>query len=298
MLRSAVAIAAAALVCHPAPGDPPEDAPTPLLSPDAWRLERAHLELYAWYAAASGSLRLPGSTPAPAPSLATLNLDSPRLQPMLRLDLLFDNPGATQIPPPKARLTFTAFAFSNTKAAFLDTPLALGPVDTAPDDRVETRLRVEHASLGAGLRLAGYDDQPDRFTARLDALVGLHAFRTDTRHRVVQSAPGHDTPLAERTTQRDDTWFFPYAGARLDMDFEQRFAIHLETTVGGLDGIGDNKALAWDITTTFNYRPHPNLTLGVGYRNLSLNLDAGPEDDPAKWRGALAGLTWQLGLDF
>lgn len=298
MLRPAAPIAAVALLCHPAPGELPEDAPAPMPSRDAWRLERAHLELAAWYAAASGNLRLPGSTPDPAPSLAALNLDSPALQPMLRLDLLFDNPGSAQRPPPKARLTFSGFAYSQTGSAFLTEPVSLGSVQALTDERVETRLRVEHVSAGAGLRLVGFDEQPDRFTARLDALVGMHAFRTDTRHRVIQAAPGSGTPLADRTAQRDDTWFFPYLGARLDMDFERRFLIHLESTVGGIDGIGDNAGLAWDIHTGFNYRPHPAVILGVGYRNLSLNLDAGPEQDPAKWRGALAGLTWQIGIDF
>jgi|GEM_PF-4762607 len=266
---------------------------TPEPPRDAWRFEHATLDLSAWYAAANGSLRLPGSAPAPAPSLAGLNLDNPRLTPALRLDLLYDNPGSAQPVTPRARLFASAFAFDVESAAVLDRSLALGPVNAQPGDRVRTRFELQHAAAGAGLQLVRYDAQPDRLIARVDALVGVHALHTDTTHRL---HPADDAP--PQRIQRDDTWYLPFAGARLDLVFERRLSIHLESTVGGFDGIGRNSALAWDISTSFRYRPIPPLEVGIGYRNLSLNLDAGPDSDPAKWRGALAGLSWHLTFSF
>lgn len=89
-------------------------------------------------------------------------------------------------------------------------------------------------------------------------------------------------------------WVDLIVGARLHVDFAERWGFNLNTNVGGF-GIGSSSELSWNVTALFNYDFSDRRRLYFGYRHLDIDYDArGILDIDIAMSGALIGIGFRF----
>jgi hypothetical protein len=244
------------------------------LIPDvpAWRLA---IEPSAWYPAAGGDLKLPGTPGAgngQQIKLELLNIDSPRLSTLMEVRGRHD------------RWNFSASGFSistSDRLAAAEFTGQFGGLAINTGDLFKASFDL--TSLEA---IIGYTAYPD-FTAagekglvraNLDLLAGLRSY---------DMSVGVSTPSG--ASQADELFVEPIVGARLTLDLSPYASIEVQSTIGGFS-LGDTHSLSWDIISGFQWRPTKMLGVQIGYRNLLLDLQSGREPRTLDYFGAVAGV--------
>lgn len=242
------------------------------------------LEPYVGYIAPAGDLRLPSATTRGGEiELTDLNLDSPNLVPT----------GRIQARRGKWTIGFSGLAFSaDDQGSTQSASGQLGGVAIAPGDRLVSDLSYESFDLLVSYRFWQHNSETNasgrtRLSAGLDAVGGLRFHHADFDIRnspAVAPAPG-----AVLNASADEFFAEPVLGLRLDLAFDERFGIEVESIAGGF-GAGDRSSGSFSIDAGFAYRPVHWAGVKVGYRLLVFGLNDGEGAEEFDWAGSMAGL--------
>ena len=243
------------------------------------------VEPIAWYASPSGKIRLPasgggggGGGTQSEPKLSVLNVDSPRLSPA----------GAVRFRLGRWGGAVQGFAFGiDERDATLTSGLVLGDLNLSAGESVRTSLDIWSAEAKATYALVDeargtLSDGRDRVRVRLDAVGGVRAYGVDAEVTRLGASTGANSTSAE------ETWVYPFAGARVDLLLAERWGIATEVTYGGW--AGGNSASGLDIQAAFTWQPLSNLGVTVGYRALFSDLREGSGNERFRVDGGLQGL--------
>lgn len=258
-----------------------------LIDPE-WTLQ---LEPSFWYVSPSGKVKLPVSsgtgpggftTAGDSVRVERLNLDTPRFEPA----------GEAHLSGGRWRFTFSGSHFSldreNTPA---DEAFRIGSVVVAPGDPLDVSFEITSVDVTVGYRVWGRDFCAQVFTEcppnATDSLLRLYVIGgarfTDVsfevaRDTAVRAAAGADQLFGE-----------PILGARAEVELAEQFTLDLQLTGGGLPA-GDTSSYSVDVMAGFHWRPHPNIGVQIGYRQLAYWLSDGDDEDEFEYNGRLAGL--------
>lgn len=246
-----------------------------------WTLQ---FEPAAHFIAPAGDIRLPnsGGLETGEIDLDTLNIDSPRLSPF----------GELHIARGKWRISATGFWTSqDDRVARIETPVQVGDLALNAGDRVSSSLDFGTFEGTASYRVL---DKRSRTNARgrtaasagVDIIGGVRFFDVDFD---IEGPGGSDGA--------SHLWAQPVVGARLELEFDERFGIDAASTFGYLPA-GDNESFSWDITVGLSWRPVENLGVQIGYQMLAFNLKDGDDAEAFEWDGSLAGLYFGAVLRF
>jgi len=251
----------------------------------------------AFFVSLSGDLTLPGGGGGGSFSRGEfdldedLNLDDPTLQPF----------GELHYRRGRLRVTASGFNASNESDVTLgpgpsgSVITSLGDVPVFGGEEVESDFRFTSAELEVGDRVlggrAGYEDQLG-YGVEVYGGVRFHSVRFDGR---VIPTSGARTGAEPLTTEADEFFVEPLAGARLEVELYEDFGIDLASSIGGFGGFGGRTSFSYDILTGFWAEPTAGFSVQVGFRLLLVRLDSG---DDFEWEGTAAGLYWGVGLSF
>ncbi|MBX3380627.1 MAG: hypothetical protein KF805_11085 [Phycisphaeraceae bacterium] len=254
----------------PPPESKPEDQSLPLgAARPEWRFQ---FEPSAWYAGASGKVRIAG---APAGTstvrINDLHLDNPILTPSGELSVRTGN----------WRFGLGTFFFSQNRLQTMAVPGQLGSVTFAAGQQVNSKMEQDEYMPVVGYEFWRRDPESSdavKVLGRLEAFGGARL--DDVKFSFSQGAAA-----------ASQSEFFGQAiiGIKGSMDIAEQFSIDLETSVGGWPGSSDY-AWSWDITVGFMWRPIPNVGIQAGYRNLVNELRRGNDSQEFYYNGGLAGL--------
>lgn len=238
----------------------------------------------AWYVAANGSFRLPGSAGAGNGSAFTagdLNLDSPRTSPMGELHLRrgdwriglrglgFSTDDRGAAPGSADQIGAAPFAAGDTLRSSID-------LLTFAADGAYAFHTFESGTLASG---------GATFRSTLLALAGVRAI--DASVDTLVFTPGSSIPSA--AAGGDAFHAHPYAGLRWEMEVYEDITIDLLGSIGGLS-IGDSESWSADIIVGFQWNPTPHLGAQIGYRQLLFGIENGSAPVEFSWQGGLAGV--------
>ncbi len=254
------------------------------------RRDPARLRLSAepslWYVAPGGTVTMPRSGPGASDSfeLFDVAMDAPRASPYVEINIRNDEWG----------LTFRGFQYSAEDRAWVAAgAFNLGDVAIAPGDLVRSTLDFGSFELEGAYRLqrpkvlARRSSGTPRMEVELDAIAGVRVYDFDLAFERVAPTPG--------AARASETFFEVLAGLKGALEIHEQLTVDLHLSVGGM--VGDRQVLSIDISPGFTWRPHPNLGVQIGYRQLFFDLSRqGPE--PFEWTGATAGLFFGLVLRF
>ena len=171
---------------------------------------------------------------------------------------------------------------------------------------------VDAASSVGGLNFpvgAGGDVDVEFFSAQ--ATVGWRVWREplgETDRRVTLSlhvyggVRGYDFESTFTTTggasaTASDGWVEPIIGLKFTADILEDFTFDVAIDVGAMP-LGDHSSASLDIIAGLQWRPHPNVGLQFGWRQLLVDLEDGSGADEFSYGGALAGLYGSVVLRF
>ena len=280
--ESAPSAPAAASTDPSASATPVADALAP-----AWRIQ---IEPSIWYVSPSGRVKLPVSsgtgpggftTAGDDVKLERLNLDSPRFEPT----------GEVHLTGARWRFTFSGATYSVEQDTTADSTFRLGSITAAPGDRLDVDFDFTTVEATAGYRFLGRDfadpartEQPDQGVAAVGRVHALFGARFYDVGFDVRTASG---PFEQASA--DEFFAEPIAGLRAELDLAEAFSLDLQVTAGGLPA-GDHTSYSLDIMAGFQWRPHPNVGLQIGYRQLAYWLSDGEDAEEFEYNGRLAGL--------
>lgn len=239
---------------------------------DEWTLR---LELMAWYASPGGDLEMPGlELEGEAVRLSTLNLDSPRLSPLVELTVASGD----------WRLAASGFSYSiDGREMLAEESGEIGGVGFSEGETISSSL--DFASWQAAARYEFYEwpKRPTRngswpFVLSAEAVGGLRFYAVDMEAESAGGRASHDEFFAD-----------PYVGLRIVMDVAERLTLDVEATLGYFAS-GDREVFSNDIMVGFMYRPTENLGVQIGYRQLAFDLISGDDEDEFEFGGSLAGV--------
>lgn len=252
-------------------------------APEPWRLS---LEPAAWYAALSGTVKMPGSEDEL--ELTDLNLDSPRLAPALEVHVR------------EGRWRFVARGQYTDSDRETSAPFdsGFGGLSISAGDTLSSEIEYASVELVASYRVAGIGDDGvfqrdisgprERLDVGVDVIGGLRAMYTSLRVENLDAAPGDVSVIAE-----DELFLYPVVGVRLDMRFNERINIDVGTTVGGM-AWDDQTSFAWNIVIGLSVEIAWNAAVQIGYRNTYFLLDSGEFE----WAGGAAGVYGGVRVEF
>ena len=265
------------------------DAPTiEPLAPD-WTIR---LEPFVGYLAPAGDIRLPAATTrGDKIELTDLNLDSPRLAPIGRIQAKRD----------KWRIMFTGLGFNaDDRGATPGIAGQIGGVAFAPGDTLTSDLSYEAFDLMIGYRVWEHTSETNdagrtRLVAGLDLLGGVRFHHADFDVRNAPAlAPAPGTILG---ASADEFFAEPIVGARFDLMIHEQFGLEVESTAGGF-GFDDRSSVSFSIDAGFAYRPVHWAGVKIGYRLLVFGLQDGDGADEFEWSGSMAGLYFGAQFSF
>lgn len=267
---------------------------TDALAP-TWRIQ---IEPSFWYVSPSGRVKLPvssGTGPSGFTSagddvkLERLNLDTPRFEPA----------GELHLTGGRWRFTFSGAAYSIEQDTTADSTFRLGSITAAPGDELDVDFDFTTVEATAGYRFLGRDfadaartERPDQGIAAVGRVYGLFGARFYDVGFDVRTTSG---PLEQASA--DEFFVEPIAGIRAELDLAESFTLDLQATVGGLPA-GDSSSYSFDIQAGFHWRPHPNVGIQIGYRQLAYWLSDGEDAEEFEYNGRLAGLFAGLVIRF
>lgn len=303
-LVSGAALAVSAAAQGPAAGEPKDHAAAAdadkladILSPDpSWTVQ---IEPSFWYVSPSGKVKLPvssgtgpgGFTSAgDAVELDRLNIASPRFEPS----------GEIHFSSKRWRVTFSGADYSISRDdTVADSSFRLGSVVVDPGDTLDAKFHLTTVELTAGYRVWGrvfsspeHTQRPENAIeslARLYVIGGVRVY--DVGFDVAR------TSGAYASADADEFFGEPIVGVRIEADLAKDFTLDVQATAGGLP-TGDTSSYSVDIQAGFQWRPHPNVGIQIGYRQLAYWLTDGTDEDEFNYDGRLAGLFAGLAIRF
>ncbi|VAX38344.1 hypothetical protein MNBD_PLANCTO03-227 [hydrothermal vent metagenome] len=274
-LAMTLVLGAPAVLAQDAPPEPLDS------TPDPWTIK---FEPNAWYVATSGNIALPGSAGSgngSTFSVATLNLDSPRLSPL----------GELQLRRGDWRINAQGLGFSTDDRSSVR--LGSGQIGDAPysaGDTLRSSIDLFIFAVDGAYALHTYetgilDSGQPKFRATLLALAGVRAIDASVDAQVF--GPGASLPSA--TAGGNGFNAHPYAGLRGEMDIYEDFTIDLLGSVGGFS-LGESQSWSADIMVGFQWNPTPHFGAQIGYRRLLFGIERGEAPTEFAWNGSLAGV--------
>lgn len=243
---------------------PRSDRPDP-----SWTLS---FEPVAWWASPSGKIRLPGQTSGgDQVRVERLNLDSPQLSPG----------GEIHINADRWRFTFSAADNSVDASSFADSTIRLGDMVIAPAETYRSSIDLFFAELTAGFRIYRREFALEPSQEILPALLSLH---------LIAGAQLVDVDIEVQRTLggragAEETFIHPIGGVRADVELYRDFTIDVLLTAGGLDS-----STSLDIVAGFQWRPHENLGVQIGWRQILYTVEEGEGTGLFEYEGGVAGL--------
>lgn len=283
----------------PTASSPSTEGFSPTGAPDPeWTVR---IEPSFWYVAPSGKVKLPASSgsgsaaspPGDRVKIEQLNLDSPRFEPTGEVHF-------SGGPNGRLRFTFSGATYSierdDTQA---DSSFRLGSVSVSSGDTLETSFDFTTVELTGGYRIwgrnfsdAAHTEKPENAVptiARLYLIGGARFYNTSFELARRSGAPG--------SAEADQFFGEPIVGARAEIDIARDFTLDLQVSGGGLP-LSDSSSYSVDIQAGFQWRPHPNIGIQIGYRQLAFWLSDGEDADEFEYNGRLAGLFAGLEIQF
>jgi hypothetical protein len=268
-----------------------------ILSPDpSWTVQ---IEPSFWYVSPSGKVKLPVNsgtggagftTPGDSVRVDDLNLDTPRFEPS----------GEIHLSSGRWRVTFSGADYSlDRHDTVADSSFRLGSVVVAPGDTLDVDFHLTTVELTAGYRVWGRVFSSPEFTEKPE-----NAVESLARVYVIGGARIYDvgfdvarTSGAYASADADEFFGEPIVGIRIEADLARNFTLDAQVTGGGLPA-GDTTSYSVDIQAGFQWRPHPNVGVQIGYRQLAYWLSDGSDEDEFSYDGRLAGLFAGLVIRF
>jgi hypothetical protein len=243
---------------------------------------KVRFEPAIWLVSPSGTVRMPGAS-TESVRVEHLNLDTPEVRPSGEVHLAAD----------RWRLSFFGSQYAQETRFAAEQGFSLGDVTIDPGDIVDAEFDFTVVEVAAGYRI--WEADLDRDSAnqamtvdtdiRLYAIGGLRAYDVDLDVREIGGEGGRSAT--------DQFFVEPILGLRGEIDIARDVTIDLQMTGGGyLDS--DRSVASLDIVTGFQWRPHPNVGVQVGWRQVAYWLDDGDGPDEFEYNGRMAGI--QAGL--
>lgn len=286
------------------PAAPPAAAPAldnaasdhPASDHPSWTV---HIQPLLWYAAPSGDIRLPtnsGNGPAGFTGdagkigLNTLDIDRARLRPA----------GQATLSAGDWLFTFAGANYQVSRSGVVaPEALRVGAVAVASGQTFDVDFELGLYEVGLGYRLWNKDFAADSSSpsSAVPIALDLHLVGGVRAYDLTINFERTTTGSGASTAGFDELFIEPYLGARLDATFDHQFSVGLLATVGYLPG--DNPgSLSLDIVAGFTWRPHPNIGVLIGYRQLAYDLEKGEGADTFAYDGRLAGLLAGIDIAF
>lgn len=259
------------------------------------------VEPLLWYWSPSGRIRLPATSGSGGASaggfgdsgsrvkVAELNLDSPRFSPAGEVHLSID----------RFRVSFSGAGYEiNRDQSQADESFRLGASEVVAGDTLDVDFEFITAELTLGYNVWSKD-----FAADTDASRGLAAKPLVLRTYLLGGVRMYHTDISVRnvsagTSADASEWFAePILGARAEVEINEVFTIDLQLS-GGYWADSDKSASSIDVAVGFMYRPHPNVGLQIGWRQVAFDLNDGEGVSEFEFDGRMAGVYGGIVLRF
>jgi hypothetical protein len=256
-------------------------------SPDRWRLRA---EPAVWFLGPAGSLRLPtfasGST-APATSddafeISDLKIDTPEASPFAEVHLSRGD----------WRFSIRGVSMSGEE-----------DFDSAVDGNVGDFAFVIGDAVRVDFDYAQFEGEVGYLfkDAALEPYEGGHKLHSKLElvgGARVYSMEWQITNIDNGSRAFDDLFFVePYAGAKLSLEFYERFDADLQVVLGGLP-VADSSSFSIDVIVGGTYRFNEHVGLQLGYRLTGFDLEKDDAEGEFNWSGSVAGLYLGAVLEF
>ncbi len=275
------------------PAEPADGSPRPSLNASTEHMEShrrwtVQFEPSAWWTSPGGRLRLPGTSGGGGEGgsgggdevrLERLNLDTPRFSPL----------GEVHINADPWLVSFSGAAYSLSRdETFADRTFRIGDVSVTEGDLLDVDFDYASAELTVGRRIYHRDfltlsadpamGTPIALT--IYALGGVRLYDIDVS---VRNASAGGISASQQ--------FFvePILGAKAVAEVAEDFTIDLQVS-GGFYADSDRSASSLDISLAFTWRPHENVGVQLGWRQLLSWLEDGEGAGEFSFNGGLAGL--------
>lgn len=246
------------------------------LQPDAWTVR---LEPRAWYVSPSGRVRLPGgSTRSDSVRVERLNLDTPRLSPA----------GELRFKSGRVVASFNGSAYGLDRTTAADSTFVLGGVAAQPGDLLDVSFDMTTVQVTGGYQVwrKAFGQGPGAPASERDPVLSLDLFGGA---RVYDVDIAVAEPGAGTASDADEFFVEPILGARAEATLARDFTIDLELS-GGYFADSDRSVSSVDVAVAFQWRPHPNVGLQIGWRQLAFELQDGEGTGEFEYPGRLAGV--------
>lgn len=261
-----------------------EDGPLDRLRNDHdWTIR---FEPAVWLVSPSGVVQLPGASSDTA-RIEELNLDTPEVRPSGEVHLAAD----------RWRLSFFGSQYAQHTEFVAETGFATGDVDIDPGDTADVDFDFTMVEVDAGYLVWRHDfdaqtlNQANTIDADLSvyAIGGMRAYDIDFDLREVGGQAGHSST--------DQFFAEPILGVRGELDLMRDFTVDLQLTGGGYFD-SDRSSGSMDIVVGFQWRPHPNVGVQIGWRQVAYWFNDGEAEDEFEYNGRMAGIQGGLVIRF
>jgi len=254
---------------------------------NGWKLRA---EPAVWFLGPGGSLRLPTFAPAstiPANSedkfeLTDLKIDTPEASPFAEVHLSRGD----------WRLTLRGVSMSGEEDFESASNGNVGDFSYFSGDsiRVDFDYAQFEGEVGYLLKNAALEpiEAGHKLHSKLELVGGVRVY----------SMEWNVTNLdAGSRAAADQVFYEPYAGAKIGLEFYERFDADLQVVLGALPA-GDTSTMSVDVIVGGAYRFNEHLGFQVGYRLTGFDLENDDANDPFDWAGSVAGLYIGAVLEF
>lgn len=248
----------------------------------SWTLQ---VEPRAWFSALAGDIRVPGLAGNAELDLVHLELDEPALRPALKLSAKRD----------KWRISVGGFWIEEEVTLRDGFEGEIGGRSFGEGSRVDASIEFASASVSGGYEMIHYTGGAGEARFDVESIVeligGVRLYHLD-----VDVAA--ESEQATATASADQLFAEPFVGVRWVLELLHDFSIESEVSAGGFAGGSDYTVFSLDISTQMAWRPHPNVGVLFGYRQLAFDLEQGEHPTRVGFGGSNAGLYGGLHLRF
>lgn len=239
-----------------------------------------------WLVSPSGMVRMPGASDDTV-RVEYLNLDTPEVRPS----------GEVHVAADRWRLSFFGSQYAQETQFVAERGFSLGDVAIDVGDTVDAEFDFTVVEVAAGYRIWEADLDGDSANPaaavdtdlRLYAIGGLRAYDVDFDIREIGGQGARSTT--------DQFFVEPILGLRGEVDVARDFTIDLQLSGGGYYD-SDRSTSSLDIVVGFQWRPHPNVGVQIGWRQVAYWLHDGDGADEFEYNGRMAGIQGGLVIRF
>lgn len=235
------------------------------------------LEPSIWVPAIGGDVRLPGGVGKA--EFERFDVDDPTLTPMGELTFRHE----------RLTISVSGFGFSMSENASVDTDSSVGGLNFPAGSGGDVDVDFFSAQATVGWRVwqepLGENDR--RITLSLHVYGGVRGYDFKTTFTTVGGA----------SVSESDGWVEPIFGARFVADILEDFTLEVAVDAGAMP-LGDHTSASLDIIAGIQWRPHANVGVQFGWRQLLVYLKDESGADEFSYEGALAGLFGSVVLRF